>query len=242
MKKLINSSLRKAHIAYLRTKALGSQHMALEGRILIVAPHPDDEVIGCGGLIARLVGKGIAPQIIVMTGGEGSHRGCCNIPDNAITEARRTLTRNSLSILGVPEVNIHELDYPDGGISAENRTTEQLKLLIDRLCPEIVFVPHWGEGWPDHVKTAEIVKGILPAGTKVYEYCVWMWYYNVWQRLDWKNAVVQEMNPEEHDLKLQAINAYIKPLAPCGKPWSGVLPSQFIKANQWNKELYFRVK
>lgn len=143
----------------------------------------------------------------------------------------------------IPDENIHELNYPDGGISGENPQTDELKRLIGRLNPQTVFVPHWGEGWPDHIRTAEIVKSIVPAAdTAIYEYCVWMWYYNVWRGLDWKNAAVLKMTKAEHERKLRAMDAYIQPLAPCGNPWSGVLPPIFIRANQWNKELYFKVR
>lgn len=236
----IKDILRKSHVAYLRTKTAHLHCFSPQGRVLIVAPHPDDEVIGCGGLIARLVAEENAPYIVVMTGGEGSHRGCCNVASTAIVKARRGLTRNALGILGVPEENIHELNIPDGGIVFENPQTDALKRLIADIEPQTIFVPHWGEGWPDHVRTAEIVKSIVPNEISVYEYCVWMWYYNVWRGLDWRNAAVLKMTPDEHRMKLRAMDAYIKPLAPCGRPWSGVLPSTFIKANQWYKELYFK--
>jgi len=209
------------------------------GQVLIVAPHPDDEVIGCGGLIARLTAEGRAPHVVILTGGEGSHRGCCDVAPAEMIQARRGLTRKALQILGVPAENIHELNYPDGGISAEHPQTEELRRLIAEIQPQSVFVPHWGEGWPDHVRTAEIVKSIVPQDVEVWEYCVWMWFYNVWRGLDWNNAAVLRMTPAEHALKLRAMDAYIRPLAPCGKPWSGVLPPLFVKANQWDKELYF---
>ena len=234
--------IRNIHVKWLRWHNCKLQSLEIYDSILIVAPHPDDEVIGCGGLISRLVAQGNVPQIVVMTGGEGSHRGCCNLSDDKLKEARRKLTRDAMAILGVPDENIHELEFPDGGISAENQQSVALKKLIEQLKPDIVFVPHWGEGWLDHVKTAEIVKDIVPIDTSIYEYCVWMWYYNVWRGLDWKNAFVLKMTPEEHELKLRAMDAYIKPLAPCGRPWSGVLPNVFIKANQWYKELYFKVR
>ena len=67
-------------------------------------------------------------------------------------------------------------------------------------------------------------------------------YYNVWRDLDWKNAAQLCMTPAEHRIKLDAMDAYIRPLAPCGKPWSGVLPKVFVKANKWNRELYFSLK
>jgi hypothetical protein len=51
----------------------------LPKRVVIIAPHPDDEAIGCGGLIQTLVERGTSPHVIILTGGEGSHRGCCDI-------------------------------------------------------------------------------------------------------------------------------------------------------------------
>lgn len=243
--------VRRGHVAWLRIhKAPELKAAELEaaepdftGRTVIVAPHPDDEVIGCGGLIARLAAEGNAPHVIVMTGGGGSHRGCCATPQEDIIAARRALTRKALATLGVPEENLHELDFPDGGISADSPETGKLKALLGELRPETVLVPHWGEGWPDHVRTAEIVKSAVGAtAASVYEYCVWMWYYNVWRGLDWRNARRLRLSPEEHALKLRAVAEYVRPAAPCGKPWSGVLPRVFIEANSGRTELYFKVK
>lgn len=236
MKELI----RRFHVKYLKFRSAGGDKFPPLGRVLIVAPHPDDEVIGCGGLMTRFVNLNNVPHIIIMTGGEGSHRGCCNISAEEIRDARSKLTNDALAVIGVPQDHIHELDFPDGGIDAKHNQVEVLKNVIREISPDFVFIPHWGEGWPDHVHTAEIVKSILPKTTHIYEYCVWMWYYNVWRGLDWKNAYKLYMTNEEHSKKLQAIDAYVTPLAPCGKPWSGVLPKIFLDANKDKIELYFK--
>ena len=76
---------------------------------------------------------------------------------------------------------------------------------------------------------------------RLYEYCVWCCYYNTW-KIDWKNSQLLNMTKEEHLRKIEAIDKYIYPKAPCGKPWSGGLPNVFIEANYWNKELYFKQK
>lgn len=231
------------HIQYLTIRScLSSPLFNLKARILILAPHPDDEVIGCGGLIARIVAEGRTPHIVILSGGEGSHRGCCGLGKDEITSARRRLTDDALRVLSVDREYIYELNFPDGGISPLHSEAAKLKQLIDEIAPDTVFVPHWGEGWPDHVNAAKMVKEMLPIGTEVYEYCVWMWYYNVWRGLDWRNARRLKMTPREHQLKLEAMDAYIRPLAPCGNPWSGVLPPLFIKANSGVTELYFKVK
>ena len=244
LKKVVKDSLKRFRIYALKnkSKSLGGGKLQDILAPVIVAPHPDDEVIGCGGLIARLVAEGRTPHIVIMTGGEGSHNGCCSTSKEEITTARRGLTRKALAILGVPESNIHELDCPDGGIDNTRPQIERLQAILSRLKPDSVFVPHWGEGWSDHVKTAQIVKELVAKDTTIWEYCVWMWYYNVWRGLDWKNAAVLSMTPSEHELKMKAMDAYIRPLAPCGNPWSGVLPKVFVDANRWNKELYFKAR
>ncbi len=248
----VKNTVRLLHTLYLRKRCRVRPQINPHGKVLIVAPHPDDEVIGCGGLIARLVAEGRTPHIIVMTGGEGSHRGCCSIAADEIKTARRELTDKALRLLSVDREFIHYLDFPDGGIPSGMENGEwrmenlrKLEELLAEINPDTIFVPHWCEGWPDHVNTRNLILNSqfsIINSPQVWEYCVWMWYYNVWRGLEWKNAYKLKMTPREHQLKLEAMDAYIKPLAPCGKPWSGVLPELFVKANSSNTELYFRAR
>ena len=216
--------------------------LELSENTVIIAPHPDDEVIGCAGLIQALVERNTPPHVIILTGGEGSHRGCCDTSAEEIIEARHQLTIKAAITLGLPLSNIHCLEYPDGGIDIAHTETEKLKVLLEELSPKAIFAPHNGEGWNDHVRVAGIIKKLIKQHlVDVYEYCVWMWYYNVWN-LDNKNARILKMTPAQHQRKLKAIEQYVTPLAPCGKPWSGVLPKVFLKAACWNKELYFKTR
>ena len=210
-------------------------------KTVIIAPHPDDEVIGCAGLIQALVERSTPPHVIILTGGEGSHRGCCDTSAEDIITARHQLTLDAAATLGLPESHIHCLNYPDGEVALEHSATESLRELLTQLSPKALFVPHRGEGWSDHLQAAEITKHLLKGqDVSIYEYCVWMWYYNVWH-LDFKQACVLRMSRAQHQRKLQAMDEYVTPQAPCGKPWSGVLPKPFLKAAKWSKELYFLV-
>lgn len=211
--------------------------------ILLVAPHPDDEVIGCAGLIQQLLKAGKQIDVVILSGGEKSHSGCCHIDEIALVKARRELSRQAAQIVGLPLEHLHFLNYPDGGIAYNHHETNRLKQLITDMKPDAIFIPHKGEGWSDHVEAGRIIKELTEECTDIqlYEYCVWFWYYNVWD-IDWEDARFVKMGEKELRCKLKAMDAYITPLAPCGKPWSGVLPKVFLKANQWNKELYFRVR
>lgn len=211
-------------------------------KTVIIAPHPDDEVIGCAGLIQTLVERGTPPHVIILTGGEGSRRGCCSTSAEVIIVARHQFTLKAATTLGLPESHIHCLSYPDGGVAMEHPETERLQVLLSELAPQSVFVPHRGEGWSDHLQAAEITKHLLKGqDVSIYEYCVWMWYYNVW-RLDFKQARLLSMSRAQHQRKLQAIEEYVTPQAPCSKPWSGVLPEPFLKAARWSREIYFKIK
>ena len=82
----------RVRLLHLRAALCPQIPTATLGRVLIVAPHPDDEVIGCAGLIARLTASGNPPQVVILTQGEASHRDCCHTPAPDIAAARHNLT------------------------------------------------------------------------------------------------------------------------------------------------------
>ena len=236
---MLKSILRYLRLYILHLLYRSRPRLSLTDKTVIIAPHPDDEVIGCAGLIQALVERGAPPHVIILTGGECSHVICCSLDKNEIVESRHQLTLKATATLGLPVSHIHCLHYPDGGVALEHPETEKLQALLSELVPQSVFVPHCGENWSDHLQAAEITKHLLKGqDVSIYEYCVWMWYYNVWC-LDYRYARVLPMSRTNHQRKLQAIDEYVTPLAPCGKPWSGVLPKPFLKAARWSRELYF---
>lgn len=238
---------RYIHIICLIIRVQFRPQLNLDGISLIIAPHPDDEALRCGGFISHLCNEGTPPHVIIMTGGGGSQNSNSTIiSSEEIISKRRKLTLNSAQQLGLPEENIHFLDFIDGHISEKpEKEMNRLQKLIEEIQPNNIFIPHSGEGWPDHIMTREILLSQLEdnsdkSNPQFFEYCVWMWYYNVW-RLDWKNACKFKMNKKDRAAKIKAVSAYIKPLAPNGKPWSGVLPKPFILANTLKTELYFEI-
>lgn len=237
----IKDCIRSIRIAILHNRSEKRPQINISGKIIIIAPHPDDESLGCGGLIARLCAENNPPHIAVLTGGGGSLRERSDISETEVVNARRKLTLDSANQLGLPKGNIHFFDFKDGDIGAHSESEmSRLRIMINDLSPDNILVPHNGEGWPDHLAARDIGIELAPENASVWEYCVWMWYYNVW-RLDWKNAAVLRMSDTEHSAKLRAVDAYVKPLAPCGAPWSGVLPKPFLKANRSRTELYFKL-
>lgn len=240
---LVKDIIRLLRIQLVHLGVLFRRDIVLEEKILIVAPHPDDEVIGCSGLIQTFLKASKEVYVVILTGGESSHKGCCSVSTSDLIAARRGLAIKVDMRLGIKRENLHFLDYQDGNIHESCLETEKLAKLIQEIRPNAIFIPHNQEGWSDHLQAGNIVRSLVKydISIQLYEYCVWFWYYNTWN-IDWRNAFLCVMTKEEHDLKNWAINTYIFPKASCGKPWSGLLPKVLVNANRWNKELFFKIK
>jgi len=93
----------------------------------VFAPHPDDEVIGCAGIIQQALGRGARVKVIDVTSGDGfdaaaagvTHKDVRQIgPEDffALSRLRQTQSRNALMILGGKADDLILLGYPDGDL------------------------------------------------------------------------------------------------------------------------------
>ena len=111
--------LRKGRAIYIRNR-VGTEAVPTCDCVIVVAPHPDDEVFGCAGLMSRSIAEGKQVKLIIMTGGGKSHSGCCNIDEKELIEKRRELTRKAAEVYGLKEENICFLNFSDGEIGQKD--------------------------------------------------------------------------------------------------------------------------
>ncbi len=100
-------------------------------RLLVIAPHPDDESLCCGGLLARAARRGIAAKVAFITNGDGSRTGqifkTLREPlarDNdlfSIAQHRQIEAIRALQSLGLGESDAAFFGFPDGGLTAITR-------------------------------------------------------------------------------------------------------------------------
>jgi LmbE family N-acetylglucosaminyl deacetylase len=83
------------------------------GRALILAPHPDDESLGCGGLIAAACARGEPPVVVVLTDGAASHPNSRAWPSQRLRALRERETRSAVAHLGLRADHVFFLRYPD---------------------------------------------------------------------------------------------------------------------------------
>jgi hypothetical protein len=109
-------------------------------RALVVAPHPDDEVLGVGGLLAQLVSSESEILIIALTDGEASHPGSARWPPLLLAEQRAMERSRALRKLGVETATVIRAKHRDGALRAqENEIVASLSRYIGS--NDVVFVP-----------------------------------------------------------------------------------------------------
>lgn len=137
-------------------------------RVLIVAPHPDDESIGCGGTAALLAAAGTEVSLLVATDGEATQGSALDA--SRIGACRRSEVIRAAALLGIATPTF--LGLPDGRLSEriESLATSLAKQ-IQRCRPDILFVPSPLEDHADHraVNTA-LLRTTLPPRLEVWGY------------------------------------------------------------------------
>lgn len=94
-------------------------HKRRAPRVLVIAPHPDDEVLATGGVIQEHVRKGHVVKVILVTCGDGQRRGLLLPPRHFLRlgERRYRESLTALQMLGVHEKRVIALGYPDRGLA-----------------------------------------------------------------------------------------------------------------------------
>ena len=230
---------------------LGSQPFQVrEETTVVIAPHQDDESLGCGGIIARKRNEGVPVHVIFITDGSASHPQHPRFTPGEFARLRRAEAMQAASCLGVERTAVHFLDEPDGTlnvISPERRAALVARLagLLTTLAPTEVFLPCQPDGSSEHDATFSFVVDAILGTTlrpAVWEYPVWSWWNPVLLLRRWLKAKDCRRLPLEdfQQGKRQAIACYvsqIRPLAPDPRP---ALPPELVGLFHHDTEYFFR--
>jgi N-acetylglucosamine malate deacetylase 1 len=119
--------------------------------VLVVAAHPDDEVLGCGGTIARLAREGAAVHILLLADGESSRKGSHRSSSRKrLIGARNAAAKSASAILGGAALKI--LDFPDNRMDCVDLldVVQKIEGIIEQHRPSWVFTHHNGDVNIDH--------------------------------------------------------------------------------------------
>lgn len=167
----------------IHTLPLRSANQVVAGcrQAVVVAPHPDDETLGCGGAIALLRQHSVPVQILVVSDGTGSHPGSQHYPPARLRTLREQETLLAASRLGVSAQAITFWRWPDTAVprpgeAAFLSAVEQGLRYFGRHAPTLVFVPWQHDQHRDHRATWQIIQACLqrePQPPQQLVYSIW---------------------------------------------------------------------
>jgi LmbE family N-acetylglucosaminyl deacetylase len=149
--------------------------------VLIVAPHPDDETLGCGGTLAKRVREGCRVTVVVVTDGRDLFRlsrwKIETDPTPAEASAmRKEETRCAVDILGGDRGAIRFLDVEDASLERHvESVSETLAAIIREVAPDEIYVTSEHEEHPDHVAACAVVRSAMRktrSGARLYRYVI----------------------------------------------------------------------
>lgn len=138
-------------------------------RALVLAPHPDDESIGCGGTIALLADRGADVLVVVATDGEATIGPPLTAAE--VAARRRGEATDACRILGVTTAP-RFLGLPDGHLRDHDRSlVAAIGEALEELEPDVVLSPWLLEAHPDHrAVAAALARTTPPHGVQVWGY------------------------------------------------------------------------
>lgn len=150
------------------------------GKTLIIAPHPDDESLGCGGTIALLRKFSLEVSILVLSDGTLSHPNSQKYPQEKLRRLREKELIEAAEILDVSEKNIIFLRYPDRAVPNADSpyfsaAAQQCRDYLVQINPQTIFVPWRRDPHPDHQAAFQLINRAKNAHHKIIEYPIWLY-------------------------------------------------------------------
>ena len=128
-------------------------------RVLVIAAHPDDEVLGCGGAVAKMSNLGVECHLLIVTDGSSAqYRDSDHLHE--IIEAKKKETKGCADILGFKSIHYGKLPDMKLDSTPHIRINQVIENVIDEVQPDTVFTHFWGDVNRDH---QEVYKSTLVA-------------------------------------------------------------------------------
>ena len=209
------------------------------GRIHLVSPHPDDEVLGLGGLLARWPMDGAAIRIVSVTHGTASHPGSTQWTAERLAMTRPFEMRRALRTLGSSAV-VSSVGIEDGTVAAHE---DRLASWLAERCEsdDLIVAPWRLDGHPDHEACGRAAaRAAESCGARFAEYPIWAWpWARPAERLwPWRRARRINLDAQTVERKRAAIRAFTSQITRDGRR-DAVLPPHVVRRFERPFELLF---
>jgi LmbE family N-acetylglucosaminyl deacetylase len=175
-------------------------------RVVVLAPHMDDEIIGCGGTLYKHIQGGATVTVIHMTDGRyGGKLPPCPAAERRGEQALSLVdVRKREAFLAMETLGIQDgifLDAEDGQLNTAQGLPDRVKQILESIAPDVVYLPFFLEEHPDHRAVTQILMDATEGINCDFDCCG----YEVWTPL-FPNCLVDINDAVE--MKKQALQHY----------------------------------
>lgn len=195
---------------------------SIKGPVLVIAPHPDDETLGCGGLIAALSQRGVIVHTVFVTDGSSSHRNSASWSPARLAAERQKEAADALAQLGAADqprtfLALKDAAMPKPGHPVYEAAMAIMLDIIGSLRPTHVLAPWRRDPHSDHRDAWLLIRDALERAADqpvLLEYTIWLDELGAPEDFP-SQGEVQELHftdPGMVDIKRGAIAAHISQL------------------------------
>ena len=182
---------------------------------VVLSPHPDDETLGTGGLIAEACASGQEVEVVIVTDGSGSHPRSKKFPWQSLIELRYSEVHEAGRVLGLQRERVRFLGLPDtaapkAGVQFDAAVKHTLSV-VRHSAAKTLFVTWDKDPHCDHEASAHLAKAVrsLCPGLKLWAYPVWGWHIEPSADIRQTHSNAVRIDISKHtDRKLMAIDAH----------------------------------
>ena len=179
-------------------------------RTVVISPHPDDEILATGGLLAMLALQRQRVCVVAVTDGDASHPGSIRWPAPLLAVQRRAESLKGLALLGLAPQIRRALEVPDGKV--RTHMPSLIAWLKTFLRADDVVLSTWAlDGHPDHEATAQATAiACASLGARHIQVPVWMWHWGspADARVPWRRMVRLQLSVDAFHRKKLALAAH----------------------------------
>ncbi|MFC8500848.1 PIG-L family deacetylase [Pedococcus sp. NPDC057267] len=213
-------------------RATPVQVLAGVDHVVVLAAHPDDETLGCAGLVAAASASAVPVTVVVATLGEGSHPASPTHTPEELAARREDEVRRAVAVVAA-DATVELLRLPDGRLEDH---ADVLATTLSRLVTgpaTLVLAPWRHDGHCDHEAAGRAaVEAAAGAGAQLLEYPVWLWHWGMPERAPWDEVLAVDLSPEQVAARRAALDLHASQTAPLSdEPGDEVLLGPHVLAH-----------
>lgn len=212
------------------------------GRVVVISAHPDDEVLGAGGLVTSLAGTATTVAFVTVTDGEASHRGSGAMAADELAQRRSVELLDALTALGHPDPDVTRLRLPDSDVAAH--VPELTDSIARAVCgADLVVCPAVTDGHIDHATVGLVTRAVCAGLVPVWEFPIWLWHWTAPgdAGIPWERARRYPLSTAQGRAKQAALGCFVTQVRPLpGDPGgTTILPPDMLAHFTRRFEVFF---